>query len=185
MAGFYLAFLAMLLSGLGARDQMAVAQLSLRQGQRPAVLIAGVLIACASAAFAAWAASLVAPMLAPRARLFMAALALAFAGGESLLIVPARKPKEPTRSLAALGFVLLYHQMTDAPRFLIFAIAVAANAPIPAGLAGAVGGAALLFAGWQFPQAVTHPRLRKARRAVGALLVLLALYTGLHALDRI
>lgn len=184
MTGFYLALLAMLLSGTGSRDQMAVAQLSLRQGARPAVLITGLLIACATAGFAAWAAWLIAPMLVPKARLILAALALAFAGGESVLIGPARKPREPTWSLPALAFVLLYHQMTDAARFLLFGIAVAANAPIPVGIAGAVGGCALLFAGWQAPQAVTHPGLRMARRVIGALLLLLAAYVALRAFGR-
>lgn len=185
MAGFYLTFLAMLLSGLGARDQIAVAQLSLRQGARPAVLIIGIAISCASAALAAWAAMVVAPMLAPPARLFMAALALAFAGGESLLTRPRHKPKEPTLSLGALGFVLLYHQLTDAARFLVFAIAVATHAPIPAGLAGAFGGTVLLTEAWLAPQAVIHPRLRLLRRGVGAGLLLLALYVGLRATGRI
>jgi len=39
MTGFYFTFLAVLLTGLGARDQHVVAGLSLRQRNRPGVLI--------------------------------------------------------------------------------------------------------------------------------------------------
>lgn len=185
MAGFYFTLLAVLLAGLGARDQVTVAGLSLRQGARPGVLLVGLALSIVTAAFAAWAASLVAPTLVPRARSIMAAMALGFAGAEALLIAPRHKPEEPTASLGALAIVLLAHQLTDAARFLVFAIAVATNAPVPAGLAGAVGGAVLLVAGWIAPEFVAHPRLRLARRLIGVALVLLAGFVALRAFGRI
>ncbi|MCB2061101.1 MAG: hypothetical protein R3E09_04805 [Novosphingobium sp.] len=182
MTGFYFTLLAVLLAGLAARDQLAVAGLTLRQGARPGVLATGIAISIATGAAAAWAGSLVAPMLASNARLFLAAIALGLAGGESLLLSPGRNPEEPTLSLGALALVLVARQLTDAVRFLVFAVAVATNAPIPAGLGGAIGGAALLAVAWFAPEFVTLPLLRRLRRLVGAVLLLVALITGLNAI---
>jgi putative Ca2+/H+ antiporter (TMEM165/GDT1 family) len=184
MSAFYFAFLAVLLAGLGSRDQLTVAAMTLRQGQRPALLIVGVIASVATAAAAAWAAGEVAPLLAPRARLVMAALALGLAGGEALVSFAPRRPREPTASLGALALLLLAHQLTDAARFLVFAIAVAQAAPLPAGIGGAAGGAAMLAAGWMAPAAFVHPRLLLARRTVGALLLLVALVVGFSAWTR-
>lgn len=181
MSGFYFALLAVILAGLGARDQVTIAGLSLRQGQRPGILIVGLFVSAATAALAAWGAALVAPLLAPPARLFMAAAALGLAGGESLLFAPRGKPDEPTHSLGALAIVLLAYQITDAARFLVFAIAVATNAPMPAGLAGAVGGAVLLGAAWAVPEVAGHPRVRLIRRCLGVGMFLLAIWIGLSA----
>ena len=178
MTGFYFAFLAVLLAGLGARDQATVANLTLRQGARLGVLAMGIAVSVATAAVAAWAASLIAPMLPPAARLFLAAFALGLAGSEALLLSPRNKPKEPTHSLGAFGIVILAQQLGDAARFLVFATAVATNAPIPAGVGGAVAGVALLAAGWFAPESVGQPLLRKLRRAIGAVMLLLAIYLG-------
>ena len=140
MSDAFLTLLAVLFAGLGARDQVAVAGLSLRQGPRTTVLLVAVVVTGATSAFAGWAASIIAPEMLPPARMFLAALALALAGAESLVIVPRNKPEEPTHSLGATVIVLLSHQLTDAARFLIFGIAVATNAPVPAGLGGAFAG---------------------------------------------
>lgn len=185
MTAFYFTLLAVLLAGLGARDQATVAGLSARQGARPGVLIAAIAVSAVTAAVAAWAAAGIAPMLVPRARLIMAAMALAFAGAEALLLPAPRRPDEPTASLGALAIVLTAHQLTDAARFLVFAVAVATNAPLPAGIAGAVGGMALLTAAWLAPGSLAHPRLRLARRLIGVLLLVAAAFAGLRAFDRI
>jgi hypothetical protein len=174
MSAFYFAFLAVLLAGLGARDQATVAHLSLSQGARPGVLLVGVAASMATAAFAAWAGSSAAPLLTIKARLAMAALALAFAGAESLWPLAARPPREPTASLGALAIVLLAHQLTDAARFLVFALAVALAAPLAVGIGGAAGGAVALAAGWALPAIFAGPKLRRARRAVGAALMVAA-----------
>jgi hypothetical protein len=182
VSAFYFAFIAVLLAGLGARDQATIAALSQRQGARPGVLLTGIAISLATATFAAWAASVVAPELTPRARLAMAVIALGLAGHEALWPFASRRPQEPTASLGALAIVLLAHQLTDAARFLVFGIAVALAAPVAAGIGGAVGGALMLAAGWMAPEIFTHPRLRLARRRVGALLLLVALIVGYRAL---
>jgi hypothetical protein len=185
MTGFYFTLLAVLFAGFGGRDQATVAGLALRQGPRPGVLITGIAISIATAAFAVWAAVLVAPTLVPKARVIMAAMALLFAGGEALLIAPRRKPQEPTSSLGALGIVLIAHQLTDAARFLVFAIAIATAAPLAAGIAGAVGGAVLIAVAWAAPEAITHPRTRLIRRLLGLTLLLLAAFVALRAFGRV
>jgi hypothetical protein len=182
MSAFYLTFLAVLLATLGARDQVTVAALALRQGSRPSALLVGVAVSLVSAAFAAWAASVVAPLFPPKARLVTAALALAVAGAESLWPFTARKPQEPTASLGALAMVLLAHQVTDAARFLIFAIAVAMAAPLAAGSGGAAAGAAAIAVGWMLPEVFTASRLRAVRWGVGVLLLIVALVVGFRAL---
>jgi len=112
----------------------------------------------------------------------LAAIALAFAGLELLLVVPGRKPAEPTRSLFALALVTGFQQVTDAARFLVFAIGTGTNAPVAAGLAGAVGGAVLLLMAWLNPAIALHPAVRVFRRVCGAALVVLGLVLWLRAI---
>lgn len=185
MTGFYLTLLAVLLAGLGGRDQLTVAGLSAAQGPRPGMLIVGIAVSIATAALAAWGAVLIIPTLIPKARLILAAMALGLAGLEALAARRRRKPDEPTHSLGALTIVLFAHQLTDGARFLIFAIAVASAAPLPAGLAGALGGAVLLAASWTAPEAFGHPRARTVRRIVGAVLVIVAILVALHAFGKV
>lgn len=185
MIGFYFAFLAVLLTGLAARDQLQIAGLSQRQGQRPGVLIVALAVAIASAALAAWLGTIVAPLLGPEARGFLAGLALLLGGAESLLLSPRRAPEEPTHSLVALAIVLASHQLTDAARFAIFGIAVGTNAPVPVALGGAIGGMVLVFAGWAAPGIIANPRLRLARRIIGVVLILVGLYVGFSSIGKL
>ncbi|MCK9541181.1 MAG: hypothetical protein M0R03_04025 [Novosphingobium sp.] len=183
MASFYLTFVAVLIAGLGARDQSLIAGLTLAQGQRKALLAVGLFAACATAAFAAWAGTEIAPMLSPRARAFFAAMALCFAGIESMVLVPRATPREPTHSLGAALLALVALQAVDAARFLVFAIAIARHAPFPAGLAGAIGGCALVYAAWSLPHWVRGIWLRRARRGVGAVLLLTGFVIGVRTLE--
>ncbi|EQB17776.1 hypothetical protein, partial [Novosphingobium lindaniclasticum] len=136
MPAFYLTLITVLLAGFGARDQMTIAGLSARQGQRPGVLLVALLSAVSTAALAAWLAGLMLGQLPPPARAIFAAIALGLAGLESLIVVPRRRPAEPTNSLGALLLVLLASQITDAARFLIFGMGVGMAAPLAAGAAG-------------------------------------------------
>ena len=183
MTAFYFAFLAVILAGLGARDQGTVAVMALRQGQRPGLLLISLASSLTTAAFAAWTAAMVAPLLMSRARLVLAAFALAAAGFEALWPFVRRHPQEPTASLSALLFVLLAHQLTDAARFLIFAIAAAQAAPVAAAIGGAAGGAAVPAAAWLLPESFADLRLRQARRAIGVMLLLSALIVAYRALS--
>ena len=185
MTGFILALVGVLLSGLGARDQMTVAALSRNPGPRPGVLLVAIGICSVTAALAGWAAALVAPLMTAPARLFLAALAMGFAGGEALVLSPGREPKEPTLSLAALTVVLLAHQLTDAARFLIFGIALAADARMPASLGGGLAGILLLAAAWGAPEWFVWRHLRWIRRGLGMCLLLTALWLGLQVMGNV
>lgn len=185
MSAFYLALLAVLLSGIGARDQMTVAGMARHHGARPGILVAGIVVVLVTAVFAGWAAMLIIPIMQPNPRVFLCGVTLAFAAAELLLLIPKPPKGEPTHSLGALAIVLLTHQLTDAARFVVFGIAVAMNAPIPAAAGGALGGMVLLGWAWALPGQVLHPRLRRLRRGVGAGLALIAAYVAMRALGRI
>ncbi len=178
MTGFFFAFLACLLAGVGARDQVIVARLVERLGARVALLATALGTACLASAVAVWGAVRIADIMPLRARLVLVALALALAGLEALLLKPPRAPDEPTRSLGAAGLVLLAQQLTDSARFLIFAIALGTLAPVPAGLGGALGSGAALVAGWLAGGELFQPWLGRARRLLGAALIGCALIVG-------
>lgn len=182
MTGFLFAFIAVVLAGVGARDQITVARLAAAMGQRPALLVIAIALSVATAAFAAWLSVEVSPWLAPPARALFGAIALGFGGFESLFLSPGRKPEEPTRSLAAVAIVLLAHQLTDAARFIVFGMAVATGAALPAGAGGALGGVFVLVAAWAVPELFDWDRVRIWRRVTGALLLAAALYLGFAAL---
>lgn len=171
MSGFLFALIACVLASLGARDQALVAALRGAQGPRPALLLVALATAAACTALAAWAGAKLLADLAPHQRGLVAALGLLAAGGEMLLLRAPRTPAEPTRSLFAAGVVLLAHQLTDAARLLVLALATATAAPVTAGLGGLVGSGAALAAGWIAPG--LPPRLLAPRRWAGAVLAAL------------
>jgi hypothetical protein len=182
MSGFLFAFLAVLIAGLGARDQQVVAVLAAKRGQRPASLIIAMLSAIVATAIAAAGARLVIPMLAGEARAVLAALALALAGAEMLLARRWRRPQEPTDSLGAFAIVLFAQQLTDAARFLVFAIAVATAALVPAALGGALGSIGVVAAGWIGADELVRRNLAPLRRGLGGVLLAIGLYLGLATL---
>ncbi|MCC6926153.1 hypothetical protein [Novosphingobium sp.] len=176
MAGFLFALLASMVVSLGARDQAIVASLSARQGARGAVLAIAVLCAVLSAAAAGWAGAQAAPLLAPRARAMLVAMVLGLAALELLVVRPLRKPAEPTHSLFAFAAVLLAQQLTDATRFVVFALAAASVLPWGAALGGALGSAAMLLAAWSAGEELESWPLLAVRRGIGLLLAAIALY---------
>ncbi|MFN3516282.1 MAG: hypothetical protein ACK4YM_03865 [Novosphingobium sp.] len=179
MTGFLLAFTATILAGLGARDQVLVAAIAARLGQRFSLLLIGMTSAALAAAGAVWLAGSFAPRLPPAARQMLAALALALAALEMLLWRVRPAPAEPTRSLGAFGVVLLGLQLTDAARFLLFAIVVASLLPGAAGLGGALGGMVVVAIGWAGGQGLLDLPLARWRRWLGGALLVLAIGIGL------
>lgn len=174
MTGFLVAFIATFLLGVGARDQVLIAGLSARQGQRPALLVIALASAALAALAAMWLASSFAPQLAPPARRMLAILALALAALEMIVLRPKAAPHEPTNSLGAFAAVLLAMQVLDAARFVLFAIAVASILPGAAGLGGALGGMAVVAIGWAEGQALLDLPLARIRRWLGAAVLLAA-----------
>ena len=184
MSGALFALIACALAGIGARDQLLVAGLAARNGSRPGLLVVALLSSISTAGIAAFAAQAVLPLLAADARQLLAALALGLAGAEMLLAKPARLGAEPTHSLGATAIVLLAQQLTDAARFLVFALAVGTGAPLAAGAGGAIGGAAAVAAGWLAGDDLLTLRLTLVRRVAGAVLLVVAAGLALTVLGR-
>lgn len=174
MSGFLFALIASIMVGIGARDSALVAALSERQGARPAVLVLAVLSAWASAAAATWAGVQVTPMLVPAAQTMLVAMVLALAALELLFIRPLKAPAEPTESLFAYGAVLLAQQLTDAARFVIFALAAASQLPAATALGGAIGGSVTVLAGWLLAGELRRWPLAMIRRVLGVAMLALA-----------
>ncbi|MET1755198.1 hypothetical protein ABVV53_06985 [Novosphingobium sp. RD2P27] len=175
MGPFYLTLMAVLLSGVAARDQVTIAALTRSQGQRFGVLALSLTVGVLTSAAAAYAASEVLAILPPPARPILAAIAVGLAGLESLVLSPRENPREPTHSLGALVIVLVAHQLIDAARFTLFGLAVGTGAPLAAGLGGALAALLLAGAAWMWPQAFIATGIRVARRVVGAALLFAAL----------
>jgi putative Ca2+/H+ antiporter (TMEM165/GDT1 family) len=176
MSAFLLALLAALVAGLGARDQMVVAELAARRGPGPGLLVTAMAVALLSAAIAGWLGGQVAPQLLPRARSILVAMALGLAALELVVLRPRRQAAEPTESLGALAVVLLAHQVTDAARLLVFAIAAASAVPVLAMLGGAAGcGLSMVMAVIGGADLLRLP-LRWMRTGLGVVLGLIAIY---------
>lgn len=176
MTGLLFTLLAVLLSGIGARDQMLVAGITARQGQRLSVLLVALASTAATVAFAAWASAAFAAKMGGNVRLIFAAIALALAAMELIFTRARPAPQEPTHSLGAFSIVLVAQQLTDAVRFLVFALAIATRSPLPCAVGGVVGGAVLITAGWMMGDDLAGRNLAPLRRGIGlALLVPAAL----------
>ncbi len=174
MLGFLLALIATVLAGTGARDQVLVAGLAAKLGQRPSLLAISLVSSALAAAGAVWLAGAFAPRLAEPVRQMLAVLVLGLAALEMLAFPPRPGPAEPTHSLGAFAIVLLAQQLTDATRFLLFGIVVASLLPGATGLGGALGGMAVVAFGWSGGQALLGLPLRRIRRWLGAVLLVLA-----------
>ena len=182
MAGFLFALLASVISGVGARDQLLVAAMGQRQSARPAVLLVALIAALGSAAAAGWGGASLAPLLLPRARILLVALALGLAALELVLIRPRRTPEEPTASLGALAIVLLARQLTDASRLLVFALAASSAVPLAAAAGGMLGCAATVVAGWLAGPRLTRLPLVAVRRGLGLGLAAVAVWLALSSI---
>lgn len=178
MAGFFLALLTIALTGLGAGDQLQVASLVARQGQRPALLVVALGLSAATALAVGWAAAGLLDTVPDPARPFVAAIAFALAGGEMLLARRPALPAEPTRSLGAFGIVLLARQLGDGARFALFGLAIAVGTPGTAALGGALGAMLVVLAGWLGGAQLLALPLAGPRRIAGLVLVAVALVLG-------
>lgn len=185
MSGFLFTLLAVLLVGLGARDQLLLAVMTARQGARPALLLVALVSGAATTGIAAAASGLLAGQMGAGARLIFAAIALGLAGAELLIARKAPAPSEPTQSLGAFALVLFAQQLTDAVRFLVLAIAVAVRAPVPVGIGGVAGAAGLALMAWIGGEALASRNLTGLRRALGVAALLLAAAMALRGMGRI
>ncbi len=180
MGSFFLAWLAVALCSLGARDQLLVARLAEHGRSAGALLAVAVPVAVLAAVAMAWAGSQVAAVLPPAARQMLVAFALVAAAAELAMPVRDKAPTEPTRSLFALAVVLLARQFGDAARFLVFALA-AAGLPVYAALGGALGGVAALTLAAAMRGELADWPLRSVRRVLAAIVGVAAIWLALGA----
>lgn len=182
MDGFLLALLLVFALALGGRDQWQVAHWAEKLGQSAQLLAVGVLCAFLSAGLMTWIGSEFALLLPRRAGQMLVAFALAIAAVELAWPVRQTGPEEPTRSLGAIAIILLARQIGDGARFAVFALAAWAALPLPAGIGGALGGAAAVTLGWAMgAQGLARLHLKVVRRCLAACLAVAALFIGLDA----
>lgn len=182
MPSFFLALIAVLMTSIGSRDQLLVAQLSVRLGRSYGLLAAGWLVAIVTAGIMAWAGHAVAKILPGEGKTMLVAIALVIAGAELAWPNRVKAAKEPTRSLGAITLVLFSRQFGDAGRFLIFAIAAATGAPVLAGIGGALGAGAAVTIGWLMAESLQDERpLRPVRLVLAGIILLAGLIIGLSA----
>ena len=174
MSGAFFAFVAVILCGIGARDQLLIADLIRRSRGTAVILALGLSCAIASSILAAVAATTLIPHMTTGARHMMAIIATAWAGAEALVLSPRKSPAEPTHSLGALAIVLFTSQITDVARMLIFAIAIASGAALPAGAGGAFGAGVSIALVAITPDVFSPRSISGLRRAVGLFLLVLA-----------
>lgn len=167
---------------LGGKDQLIVAQFTDAIGRTYALLAAAALCALISAAVMVYSSDLIAGVMPPRAAHMLVAFALAIAAFELFWPKQVKPMKEPTRSIIAIGAVVLARQIGDAARFVVFAFAVEANYPVTALIGGTLGGIAAVALGWALGLArLEKLPLRPIRIAMGVCLILAALLIGLNA----
>ncbi len=182
MDSFLLTLLLVFAIALGGRDQLLVARLSDRLGSSVGLLILGLAVASISAAIMAFAGSTISALLPPRAADMLVAFALLAAAKELAWPVREKALNEPTRSLGAIGIVLLARQLSDGARFAIFALAAEASYPLTAAIGGAVGGGAAIALGWSLGGTVPAKiPLRYLRLAFAICLFVAAALAGLNA----
>ncbi len=166
MLAFATAFAAALLLGLGARDQMLVAGLSLRLGKRLSLLLTVLTASALTSAVAIWAGEALARPSSP----LLAGFALIFAGLEMVLRRPGPVPVEPTRSLGAMGLAFAFVQIFDAVRTVLFGLTLAAALP-GAAMFGLIAGAlASVGLGWSSGGLLLSFPLLRLRRIAGIVL---------------
>jgi len=166
MLAFLSAFAAALLLGMGARDQMLVAGLSLRLGKRISLLIVALTATALTSALAIWAGETLALPASP----LFAGLALIFAGLEMIMRRPGALPAEPTRSLGAMGLAFALVQIFDAVRIILFGLTLAAVLPGAAVLGMVAGALASVGLGWGTGSRLLSFSLLRLHRTAGILL---------------
>lgn len=182
MDGFLIALLLVFALAMGGRDQAMVAQWASALGASAQLLAVGIVCAAISAGAMAWLGGEFAAMLPRRASQMLVAFAFGIAAAELALPVRAKPLREPTRSLGALGAVLLARQIGDGARFAVFALAAWSPTPLTAALGGALGGAVAVGFGWGAGSAtLARWPLRTVRLMLAICLGLAALFIGINA----
>ncbi len=182
MDSFLLPLIATFLISLGGRDQLTVARLADQLGPSNGLLATGALVSAITATIMAISGFIIARMLPGPAKQMLVAFALIAAAVELFWPVRIKRPKEPTRSLGAIGAVLFFRQIGDAARFAIFAFAAATVLAPMAAVGGALGGTVALFLGWTMRGELERKfPLRAIRIALGTVIAIIGVIIGLSA----
>ncbi len=171
-----------MVTSLGSRDQLLVANISGRLGRSVPLLVIGCCVAVMTAVLMTLSGQYIAALLPSAAKTMLVAFALMMAAVE--LAWPNKRSfiKEPTRSLVAIASVLFVRQVGDGSRFLIFAFAAGSGIPWFAAVGGALGGIGAVLIGWTMADDLvkTLP-LRTIRVVLAIILAIAAIITGLTA----
>ncbi|WP_299194171.1 hypothetical protein [uncultured Erythrobacter sp.] len=182
MDSFLLCLILTFTIALGGREQLIVAQFSTELERTGGLLVTGAICAIVSAGVMAYAGASIAAILPQRAANMLVAFALGFAAIELAWRVKVKPMKEPTRSYIAIGAVLLFRQIGDAARFVIFAFAAAAVYPTTAMIGGAIGGVVAVALGWSLGLSTLQKwPLRAIRLTLAVGMMFAALVIGLNA----
>lgn len=182
MDAFLLALTLTFAIALGGREQLIIAQFSQSLARSLPLLVVGIVCAAITAAIMAYAGASLSAILPRRAAEMLVALALGAGAFELAWPVKIKAMKEPTRSYVAIAVVLIFRQIGDAARFIVFAIAAWALYPTTALLGGAIGGALAAALGWSLGLAALQKfPLRLIRLALAACMIVAALVIGLNA----
>lgn len=182
MDSFLFALVSVLLLSTGGKDQILVARLSHRLGQSMGLLVTAAFCCVLSAAIMALAGASLAALLPLAAQRMLIAIALLIAAVEMFWPVRLPEQREPTRSLGAIGLVLLARQLGDAARFTVFAFAAGTVIAPLAGVGGALGGIGAMLIGWMMREELEAKLpLRTIRIALGVALLVTAALIALIA----
>ena len=182
MDAFLLALILTFLIALGGREQMIVAQFSSATDRNAPLLVIAIGCAVATAAVMAYAGAAIAAILPRRAAEMLVAFALVAGAVELFWPVRVKPMKEPTRSYVAIGAVLIFRQMQDAARFVIFALAAWAVYPTTAFIGGALAGVAAVMLGWSLGlETLRRLPLRIIRLGLGLCMIVAGILIGLNA----
>jgi hypothetical protein len=185
MAAIIFTLFAALVFGFGARDQLLLARISADRGAPVVVLLVAIVCTVLSCAAAAWAASTMIGLLNPKARLLMVAIALGFAAIELMFLRTEPTAKEPTHSLGAFAIVMLARQLSDATRFMVFAMSLATETPAYAALGGIAGSVPVLWLGFFGTDHLPLAVLKGLRPVLGLAVLGLAAFLVVRALGLI
>lgn len=182
MPAFFLTMMACLVVTLAGREQVRTARLSAALGSGAVLLVIVWFSAIATSALAAWAGTLIAPLMPPEAKQMFVAIALLLSALELFFLRAGPQPKEPTRSAGAIAIVMFAAQLTDGARFLVVALTLQTGDPVLAAAGGALGSGlaltAAVLAGGEWEAKVPQNLLSYG---LGGLLALVAIVTGLSA----
>lgn len=117
-----IALAACLLTSFGGRAHLTISMLSGSLGRSPGLLVVSAATALLATLIAAALGAAVSGQFVGEARQMIVVGALLLAAIELAVSVTLAHPREPTRSLGAIGLVLFARQLIDAPRLCIFCI---------------------------------------------------------------